>query len=216
MINLKLIIYKIFGIFEIKDMSGLPAQPYQHIQNSLTTATPSQQPAQDARNGITQPIASKLPLSNVNSTQKSAAHENKNSIHSNLVTNLTKTNASTSQSNMKQIAIARGNTNDSLLNHHPSYHATKSASEMSAVAADEASNDEKSSSSSVVNTNQANNSPGNNSPNDSSSANATGKAAVDTPTSGYFAGYLLKWTNYIKGYQKRWFVLNNGLLSYFR
>ena len=25
-----------------------------------------------------------------------------------------------------------------------------------------------------------------------------------------------KWTNYIKGYQKRWFVLSNGLLSYYR
>ncbi|XP_065054359.1 oxysterol-binding protein 1-like isoform X2 [Rhopilema esculentum] len=31
-----------------------------------------------------------------------------------------------------------------------------------------------------------------------------------------FRGYLLKWTNYIKGYQKRWFVLSNGLLSYYR
>lgn len=31
-----------------------------------------------------------------------------------------------------------------------------------------------------------------------------------------FRGWLLKWTNYIKGYQKRWFVLNNGLLSYYR
>ena len=30
------------------------------------------------------------------------------------------------------------------------------------------------------------------------------------------SGYLQKWTNYIKGYQKRWFVLNNGLLSYYR
>lgn len=29
-------------------------------------------------------------------------------------------------------------------------------------------------------------------------------------------GWLLKWTNYIKGYQKRWFVLGNGLLSYYR
>lgn len=26
----------------------------------------------------------------------------------------------------------------------------------------------------------------------------------------------MKWTNYIKGYQKRWFVLSNGLLSYYR
>ena len=29
-------------------------------------------------------------------------------------------------------------------------------------------------------------------------------------------GWLFKWTNYIKGYQKRWFVLTNGLLSYYR
>ncbi len=31
-----------------------------------------------------------------------------------------------------------------------------------------------------------------------------------------FRGWLLKWTNYIKGYQRRWFVLANGLLSYYR
>ncbi|KAK8730399.1 hypothetical protein OTU49_007988 [Cherax quadricarinatus] len=29
-------------------------------------------------------------------------------------------------------------------------------------------------------------------------------------------GWLYKWTNYLKGYQKRWFVLTNGLLSYYR
>ncbi|XP_046841435.1 oxysterol-binding protein 1-like isoform X2 [Xenia sp. Carnegie-2017] len=29
-------------------------------------------------------------------------------------------------------------------------------------------------------------------------------------------GWLMKWTNYIKGYQKRWFVLSHGLLSYYR
>lgn len=29
-------------------------------------------------------------------------------------------------------------------------------------------------------------------------------------------GWLFKWTNYLKGYQKRWFVLTNGLLSYYR
>lgn len=29
-------------------------------------------------------------------------------------------------------------------------------------------------------------------------------------------GWLYKWTNYLKGYQKRWFVLANGLLSYYR
>lgn len=31
-----------------------------------------------------------------------------------------------------------------------------------------------------------------------------------------FKGWLWKWTNYIKGYQRRWFVLSNGLLSYYR
>ncbi|CAH1802241.1 unnamed protein product [Owenia fusiformis] len=31
-----------------------------------------------------------------------------------------------------------------------------------------------------------------------------------------YKGWLYKWTNYIKGYQKRWFVLQNGLLSYYR
>ena len=29
-------------------------------------------------------------------------------------------------------------------------------------------------------------------------------------------GWLWKWTNYIKGYQQRWFVLSNGFLSYYR
>ena len=35
-------------------------------------------------------------------------------------------------------------------------------------------------------------------------------------TSDQYQGWLYKWTNYIKGYQKRWFVLQNGLLSYYR
>lgn len=34
--------------------------------------------------------------------------------------------------------------------------------------------------------------------------------------SDQYRGWLYKWTNYIKGYQKRWFVLQNGLLSYYR
>ncbi|CAF1537828.1 unnamed protein product, partial [Adineta ricciae] len=29
-------------------------------------------------------------------------------------------------------------------------------------------------------------------------------------------GWLYKWTNYLKGYQKRWFVLQAGILSYYR
>uniref|UniRef100_A0A8C1NGG3 Oxysterol-binding protein n=1 Tax=Cyprinus carpio TaxID=7962 RepID=A0A8C1NGG3_CYPCA len=37
-----------------------------------------------------------------------------------------------------------------------------------------------------------------------------------TPGSDTYKGWLFKWTNYIKGYQRRWFVLSNGLLSYYR
>ena len=36
------------------------------------------------------------------------------------------------------------------------------------------------------------------------------------PESAETKGWLYKWTNYIKGYQKRWFVLQDGLLSYYR
>ncbi|XP_055530806.1 oxysterol-binding protein 1 [Wyeomyia smithii] len=39
---------------------------------------------------------------------------------------------------------------------------------------------------------------------------ATGQADPD------MKGWLLKWTNYLKGYQKRWFVLSKGVLSYYR
>jgi len=39
------------------------------------------------------------------------------------------------------------------------------------------------------------------------------KKPVESPET---KGWLYKWTNYIKGYQKRWFVLQNGLLSYYR
>nr|XP_051684623.1 oxysterol-binding protein 2 [Oryctolagus cuniculus]XP_051684624.1 oxysterol-binding protein 2 [Oryctolagus cuniculus]XP_051684625.1 oxysterol-binding protein 2 [Oryctolagus cuniculus]XP_051684626.1 oxysterol-binding protein 2 [Oryctolagus cuniculus]XP_051684627.1 oxysterol-binding protein 2 [Oryctolagus cuniculus] len=50
-------------------------------------------------------------------------------------------------------------------------------------------------------------------------ATATGPSA-STPmgslTLDSFKGWLLKWTNYLKGYQRRWFVLGNGLLSYYR
>ncbi|CAH8523774.1 unnamed protein product [Schistosoma turkestanicum] len=37
-----------------------------------------------------------------------------------------------------------------------------------------------------------------------------------SPERDCMKGYLYKWTNYLKGYQKRWFVLQNGLLSYYR
>ncbi|XP_006869316.1 PREDICTED: oxysterol-binding protein 2 isoform X1 [Chrysochloris asiatica] len=39
--------------------------------------------------------------------------------------------------------------------------------------------------------------------------------AILLPLDSY-KGWLLKWTNYLKGYQRRWFVLSNGLLSYYR
>uniref|UniRef100_A0A8C6K7J3 Oxysterol-binding protein n=1 Tax=Nothobranchius furzeri TaxID=105023 RepID=A0A8C6K7J3_NOTFU len=37
-----------------------------------------------------------------------------------------------------------------------------------------------------------------------------------TPAADTYKGWVFKWTNYIKGYQRRWFVLSNGLLSYYR
>ncbi|XP_040602761.1 LOW QUALITY PROTEIN: oxysterol-binding protein 2 [Mesocricetus auratus] len=43
----------------------------------------------------------------------------------------------------------------------------------------------------------------------------TGLPMVSPPLDSY-KGWLLKWTNYLKGYQRRWFVLGNGLLSYYR
>ncbi|XP_078083033.1 oxysterol-binding protein 2-like isoform X5 [Mustelus asterias] len=36
------------------------------------------------------------------------------------------------------------------------------------------------------------------------------------PSTDTHRGWLHKWTNYLKGYQRRWFVLSNGLLSYYR
>ncbi|KAH8165019.1 hypothetical protein CIB48_g3233 [Xylaria polymorpha] len=44
-------------------------------------------------------------------------------------------------------------------------------------------------------------------------------AATGDPLSGrdpQMKGYLKKWTNYRKGYQLRWFVLENGVLSYYK
>ncbi|XP_077457075.1 oxysterol-binding protein 2 isoform X2 [Stigmatopora argus] len=43
-------------------------------------------------------------------------------------------------------------------------------------------------------------------------------AAAAPPAAGSdtHKGWLFKWTNYLKGYQRRWFVLSNGLLSYYR
>lgn len=62
----------------------------------------------------------------------------------------------------------------------------------------------------IVNSTSSNN-PG------SSPANAiVPNSSTTTSNSGNMSGYLLKWTNYLKGYQKRWISINNGLLSYFR
>lgn len=58
----------------------------------------------------------------------------------------------------------------------------------------------------------------------SSSATATTVPAAATATAAVatshgepvMKGWLFKWTNYLKGYQRRWFVLKNGQLSYYR
>ncbi|TRY68057.1 hypothetical protein DNTS_003639 [Danionella cerebrum] len=41
-------------------------------------------------------------------------------------------------------------------------------------------------------------------------------SGVQGPVPDMYKGWLFKWTNYLKGYQRRWFVLSNGLLSYYR
>uniref|UniRef100_A0A4W5NJJ8 Oxysterol-binding protein n=1 Tax=Hucho hucho TaxID=62062 RepID=A0A4W5NJJ8_9TELE len=45
---------------------------------------------------------------------------------------------------------------------------------------------------------------------------ASTPAGAPAPGSDTYKGWLFKWTNYLKGYQRRWFVLSNGLLSYYR
>lgn len=50
----------------------------------------------------------------------------------------------------------------------------------------------------------------------SSSNNSTAPANNGESGELIKTGWLLKWTNYLKGYQKRWFVLSNGVLSYYR
>ena len=57
--------------------------------------------------------------------------------------------------------------------------------------------------------------PGKSSASASSATNTTATAAP-APGSDAYKGWLFKWTNYLKGYQRRWFVLSNGLLSYYR
>ncbi|XP_037536966.1 oxysterol-binding protein 2 [Nematolebias whitei] len=45
---------------------------------------------------------------------------------------------------------------------------------------------------------------------------SSASTAAPAPGSDTYKGWLFKWTNYLKGYQRRWFVLSNGLLSYYR
>lgn len=55
--------------------------------------------------------------------------------------------------------------------------------------------------------------------NSSSSSSGAGNSTANRPDSRNdveMKGFLLKWTNYIKGYQRRWFVLSGGVLSYYR
>ncbi|MCJ8747151.1 hypothetical protein PDJAM_G00150110 [Pangasius djambal] len=48
------------------------------------------------------------------------------------------------------------------------------------------------------------------------SGTTSSNTAAPAPGSDTYKGWLFKWTNYLKGYQRRWFVLSNGLLSYYR
>ncbi|XP_029648879.1 oxysterol-binding protein 1 isoform X4 [Octopus sinensis] len=48
------------------------------------------------------------------------------------------------------------------------------------------------------------------------SLKSTGMSEPKLHQTDQYKGWLNKWTNYLKGYQRRWFVLQNGLLSYYR
>jgi oxysterol-binding protein 1 len=45
---------------------------------------------------------------------------------------------------------------------------------------------------------------------------ATGEGALTTKEGREMKGYLKKWTNYTSGYKLRWFVLEDGVLSYYK
>ncbi|MEN2496667.1 MAG: hypothetical protein MHMPM18_001157 [Marteilia pararefringens] len=44
---------------------------------------------------------------------------------------------------------------------------------------------------------------------------ATAVASTNSNSLVICQGWLLKWTNYVKGYQKRWFIINGGHLEYY-
>lgn len=57
----------------------------------------------------------------------------------------------------------------------------------------------------------------NGSTNGSTHKQTNGSSSISgSNNNGNMSGYLFKWTNYLKGYQKRWIFLNNGFLSYYR
>ncbi len=210
-------------------MSGLHEQPDQSSSSQFNTSVGLAQSAfkspSRTSNNVSQPIASKLPLSNINNSQQEIQQSSTSSIHNNLVNHLAQKSVATggSSNGMKNPAINRANTNDSFLNPNNLPKKTDGVSETTlsthTLSLDETSNTERQSSTSNSNINQSSSSI-DNSPTENNSVNTNKSkdaSTADPPTNnGYFAGYLLKWTNYIKGYQKRWFVLNNGLLSYFR
>lgn len=53
-------------------------------------------------------------------------------------------------------------------------------------------------------------------PGDMSNSGSVLPGTPASPGPDTYKGWLFKWTNYLKGYQRRWFVLSNGLLSYYR
>ena len=50
----------------------------------------------------------------------------------------------------------------------------------------------------------------------SSSSLESTRNCAQQPFDHQYKGWLYKWTNYLKGYQKRWFMIHNGYLSYYR
>lgn len=48
----------------------------------------------------------------------------------------------------------------------------------------------------------------------SSSVATTALYGSQSVSNGDMSGYLLKWNNWIEGYQRRWILLKDGLLSY--
>ena len=175
-------------------MSGIPAQQGQGLP--LISSNQSES-TKNTKNS--QPIVSKLPLSNLNNSQKLSL-DNMNPIHTNLVQSI----------NNNSKLITRANTNEGLVQPATGHKTANPEIVNSDANTNTDTNSEKS------NVQNSNAQQGNKANSSNESSNNKSDVTPSANNNGYFAGYLLKWTNYIKGYQKRWFVLNNGLLSYFR